>query len=68
MAPELEHGNYSTTQRTFKVKDIVAYTCTAGYYTTTGKQTGEAECQANGWSLTPQCNSKNFLTAEVHGI
>nr|XP_034369462.1 coagulation factor XIII B chain [Arvicanthis niloticus] len=56
LAPELDHGNYSTTQRTFQVKDRVGYTCSAGYYTATGKQTEEAECQAHGWSLTPQCN------------
>ncbi|EDM09620.1 coagulation factor XIII, beta subunit (predicted) [Rattus norvegicus] len=56
LAPELHHGNYSTIQRTFKVKDRVQYTCTAGYYTATGKQTEEVECQAHGWSFTPQCN------------
>ncbi|XP_013202236.1 coagulation factor XIII B chain isoform X2 [Microtus ochrogaster] len=56
LAPELYHGNYSTMQRIFKVKDKVQYSCAAGYYTTTGKQAEEAECHAHGWSFTPQCN------------
>lgn len=56
LAPELDHGNYSTMQRTFKVKDRVQYTCAAGYYTAAGEQTEEAECQAHGWSLTPRCH------------
>ncbi|XP_057626682.1 coagulation factor XIII B chain [Chionomys nivalis] len=56
LAPELYHGNYSTIQRIFKVKDKVQYSCAAGYYTTTGKQSEEAECHAHGWSFTPQCN------------
>lgn len=56
LAPELDHGNYSTMQRTFKVKDKVQYSCAAGYYTAAGKQAEEAECHVHGWSLTPQCN------------
>lgn len=55
LAPELQHGNYSTMQRTFQVKDKVHYECATGYYTSGGKQVEEAECHAHGWSLTPQC-------------
>uniref|UniRef100_A0A8C6RLJ7 Coagulation factor XIII, beta subunit n=1 Tax=Nannospalax galili TaxID=1026970 RepID=A0A8C6RLJ7_NANGA len=55
LAPELQHGNYSTMERTFRVKDKVHYECASGYYTAGGKQAEEAECHAHGWSLTPQC-------------
>ncbi|XP_008590154.1 PREDICTED: coagulation factor XIII B chain, partial [Galeopterus variegatus] len=55
LAPELYNGNYSTTQKTFKVKDKVQYECATGYYTAGGKKTEEAECHTYGWSLTPQC-------------
>ncbi|KAM4860494.1 coagulation factor XIII B chain-like isoform 2-T2 [Thomomys bottae] len=55
VAPELHNGNYSTTQRTFKVKDKVQYVCAAGFYTAGGKQAEEVECLSHGWALTPQC-------------
>ncbi|VTJ84084.1 Hypothetical predicted protein, partial [Marmota monax] len=55
LAPELHNGNYSTTQKTFKVKDKVQYECAAGYYTAGGKQTEEEECHTYGWFLTPKC-------------
>ncbi|XP_058130895.1 coagulation factor XIII B chain isoform X2 [Dasypus novemcinctus] len=55
LAPELHHGNYSTTQKTFKVSDKVQYECATGYYTAGGKKTEEAECHTYGWSLTPKC-------------
>ncbi|KAM6218224.1 coagulation factor XIII B chain [Rhynchocyon petersi] len=55
LAPELHHGNYSTTQKTFKVNDKVQYVCATGYYTAGGKKTEEAECHTHGWSLTPKC-------------
>uniref|UniRef100_A0A8D2CN80 Coagulation factor XIII B chain n=1 Tax=Sciurus vulgaris TaxID=55149 RepID=A0A8D2CN80_SCIVU len=54
-APELHNGNYSTTQKIFKVKDKVQYECAAGYYTAGGQQTEEAQCHTYGWSLTPKC-------------
>uniref|UniRef100_A0A8C8YLZ1 Coagulation factor XIII B chain n=1 Tax=Prolemur simus TaxID=1328070 RepID=A0A8C8YLZ1_PROSS len=55
LAPELYNGNYSTTQKTFKVQDRVRYECATGYYTAGGKTTEEAECHTHGWSVTPQC-------------
>ncbi|XP_016020586.2 coagulation factor XIII B chain isoform X3 [Rousettus aegyptiacus] len=55
LAPELYHGNYSTTQRTFKVKDKVRYECAPGYSTAGGQRTEEAECHTYGWSLAPEC-------------
>ncbi|XP_031513280.1 coagulation factor XIII B chain isoform X3 [Papio anubis] len=55
LAPELYNGNYSTTQKTFKVKDKVQYECATGYYTAGGKKTEEVECLTYGWSLTPKC-------------
>ncbi|MBZ3875900.1 Coagulation factor XIII B chain [Sciurus carolinensis] len=55
LAPELHNGNYSTTQKIFKVKDKVQYECAAGYYTAGGQQTEEAQCHTYGWSLTPKC-------------
>ncbi|KAM9613317.1 coagulation factor XIII B chain [Trichechus inunguis] len=55
LAPELHHGNYSTTQKTFKVSDKVQYECATGYYTAGGKKIEEAECHTYGWSLTPKC-------------
>ncbi|XP_021096317.1 coagulation factor XIII B chain isoform X3 [Heterocephalus glaber] len=55
LAPELHNGNYSTKQKTFKVKDKVRYECVAGYYTARGKQSEEVECRTSGWSLTPKC-------------
>lgn len=58
LAPELHHGNYSTTQKTFKVKDRVRYECASGYHTASGKRTEEAECHPYGWALTPQCTSR----------
>uniref|UniRef100_A0A8C9Q474 Sushi domain-containing protein n=1 Tax=Spermophilus dauricus TaxID=99837 RepID=A0A8C9Q474_SPEDA len=54
-APELHNGNYSTTQKTFKVQDKVRYECAAGYYTAGGKHAEEVECHTYGWSLTPKC-------------
>nr|XP_012599838.1 coagulation factor XIII B chain isoform X4 [Microcebus murinus] len=56
LAPELYNGNYSTTQKTFKVKDRVQYACAAGYHTAGGKTAEEAECHSHGWSVTPQCS------------
>ncbi|XP_034522863.1 coagulation factor XIII B chain isoform X2 [Ailuropoda melanoleuca] len=55
LVPELHHGNYSTMQKTFKVKDKVQYECATGYYTAGGKKTEEVECLTYGWSLTPKC-------------
>ncbi|XP_015442945.1 coagulation factor XIII B chain isoform X1 [Pteropus alecto] len=55
LAPELHHGNYSTTQRTFKVKDKVRYECAPGYSTAGGLRAEEAECHTYGWSLAPKC-------------
>ncbi|XP_077013419.1 coagulation factor XIII B chain isoform X1 [Tamandua tetradactyla] len=55
LAPELHHGNYSTTQKSFKVNDKVQYKCDPGYYTAGGQKTEEAECHTYGWSLTPKC-------------
>ncbi|KAM5238268.1 coagulation factor XIII B chain-like [Ctenodactylus gundi] len=55
LAPELHNGNYSTTQKTFKLEDKVRYECAAGYYTAGGKQTEEVECRVYGWSLRPKC-------------
>nr|XP_019606501.1 PREDICTED: coagulation factor XIII B chain [Rhinolophus sinicus] len=55
LAPELYHGNYSTTQRTFQVKGKVRYECAPGYYTAGGKKTEEVECHTYGWSVTPKC-------------
>ncbi|XP_055276120.1 complement factor H-like [Moschus berezovskii] len=58
LAPELHHGNYSTTQKTFKVKDKVQYECASGYHTASGKKTEEVECHPYGWALTPQCTRR----------
>ncbi|XP_075397974.1 coagulation factor XIII B chain [Tenrec ecaudatus] len=55
LAPELSHGNYSTTQKTFNVNDKVQYECAPGFYTSGGKKTEEAECHTYGWSLPPAC-------------
>ncbi|XP_044233616.2 coagulation factor XIII B chain isoform X3 [Ursus arctos] len=55
LVPELHHGNYSTTRKTFPVKDKVQYECAPGYYTAGGKKTEEVECLTYGWSLTPKC-------------
>uniref|UniRef100_A0A8D0ZUE2 Sushi domain-containing protein n=1 Tax=Sus scrofa TaxID=9823 RepID=A0A8D0ZUE2_PIG len=55
LAPELHHGSYSTTQKTFKVKDKVRYECAPGYHTASGKRTEEVECHPYGWALTPRC-------------
>ncbi|XP_019493534.1 PREDICTED: coagulation factor XIII B chain [Hipposideros armiger] len=55
LAPELYHGNYSTTQRTFNVKGKVRYECAPGYYTAGGQKTEEVECHTYGWTVTPKC-------------
>ncbi|XP_027699184.1 coagulation factor XIII B chain isoform X4 [Vombatus ursinus] len=55
LAPELYHGNYSTSQKVFRVKEKLRYTCDDGYFTTGGKISEEAECHLYGWSLTPKC-------------
>nr|XP_030739968.1 coagulation factor XIII B chain-like isoform X2 [Globicephala melas] len=55
LAPELHHGNYSTTQKMFKVKDKIRYECASGYHTASGKRTEEVECHPYGWALTPRC-------------
>nr|XP_017530913.1 coagulation factor XIII B chain [Manis javanica] len=55
LAPELYHGNYSTTEKIFRVKDKVRYECATGYYTAGGQTAEEAECLPFGWSLTPTC-------------
>ncbi|XP_077631271.1 coagulation factor XIII B chain [Crocuta crocuta] len=55
LVPELHHGNYSTTQKTFQVKDRLHYECATGYYTAGGKKAEEVECRTYGWSLTPKC-------------
>ncbi|XP_073904829.1 coagulation factor XIII B chain isoform X2 [Castor canadensis] len=61
LAPELHNGNYSTTQKTFKVGDKVQYRCAAGYYTAGGQQAEEMECHTHGWSLTPQCTQNGYF-------
>lgn len=65
LAPELHHGNYSTTQKTFKVKDRVRYECASGYHTASGKRTEEAECHPYGWALTPQCTKLKCSSLRV---
>ncbi|XP_004685543.1 PREDICTED: coagulation factor XIII B chain [Condylura cristata] len=55
LAPILQHGNYSTTQKIFQVKDKLQYECSTGYYTAGGKNTEEVECHTHGWSLIPKC-------------
>ncbi|XP_037006825.2 coagulation factor XIII B chain [Artibeus jamaicensis] len=59
LAPDLHHGNYSTTQRRFRVKDTVRYQCEPGYFAAGGGATEEAECRAYGWSLPPKCTKLN---------
>ncbi|CAK6442301.1 unnamed protein product [Pipistrellus nathusii] len=54
--PELPHGNYSTTQTTFRLGDRVRYRCDPGHYTTQGLSAEEAECRSHGWFLPPSCN------------
>ncbi|KAB1258729.1 Coagulation factor XIII B chain [Camelus dromedarius] len=61
LAPELHHGNYSTTQKTFRVKDKVRYECAPGYHTASGKRTEEVECHSYGWALRPRCATKITL-------
>uniref|UniRef100_A0A4X2KBZ5 Coagulation factor XIII B chain n=1 Tax=Vombatus ursinus TaxID=29139 RepID=A0A4X2KBZ5_VOMUR len=58
LAPELYHGNYSTSQKVFRVKEKLRYTCDDGYFTTGGKISEEAECHLYGWSLTPKCTKR----------
>lgn len=65
LAPELHHGNYFTTQKTFKVKERVRYECASGYHTASGKSTEEAECHPYGWALTPQCTSMFSLWRQL---
>lgn len=55
LVPELNNGNYSTMQKTFKVKERVQYECSPGYYTAGGEKTEEVECRPHGWSVTPKC-------------
>ncbi|XP_054432422.1 coagulation factor XIII B chain isoform X2 [Pteronotus mesoamericanus] len=55
VAPELQHGNYTTTQKTFRVRDKARYECAPGYVTAGGASAEEAECRTHGWSLTPKC-------------
>ncbi|XP_070257393.1 coagulation factor XIII B chain [Myotis yumanensis] len=55
LAPELLHGNYSTTQTAFRLGDKVRYRCDLGYYTTKGESEEEAECRSHGWFLPPSC-------------
>ncbi|XP_074078382.1 coagulation factor XIII B chain isoform X2 [Macrotis lagotis] len=55
LTPELYHGNYSTSQKIFRVKEKLHYTCDDGYFTTRGKRSEDAECLPYGWSLTPKC-------------
>ncbi|XP_066094543.1 coagulation factor XIII B chain [Saccopteryx bilineata] len=55
LAPELHHGKYSTTQKTFRVRDTVRYECDPGYHAAGGGTTEEAECRTYGWSLSPKC-------------
>ncbi|XP_036926432.1 coagulation factor XIII B chain isoform X1 [Sturnira hondurensis] len=59
LAPDLHHGNYSTTQRRFRVKDRVRYQCDPGYFAAGGGATEEAECRPYGWSLPPKCTKLN---------
>uniref|UniRef100_A0A8B9XC25 Coagulation factor XIII B chain n=1 Tax=Bos mutus grunniens TaxID=30521 RepID=A0A8B9XC25_BOSMU len=65
LAPELHHGNYFTTQKTFKVKERVRYECASGYHTASGKSTEEAECHPYGWALTPQCTKLKCSSLRV---
>ncbi|KAK1327965.1 hypothetical protein QTO34_012387 [Cnephaeus nilssonii] len=61
LAPELLHGNYSTTQTTFRLGDKVLYRCDPGYHTTNGLSEEEAECRSHGWFLPPSC-TKSICT------
>ncbi|XP_045672617.1 coagulation factor XIII B chain isoform X2 [Phyllostomus hastatus] len=59
VAPDLHHGNYSTAQKRFRVKDRVRYQCDPGYFTAGGGTSEEAECHSSGWSLPPKCAKLN---------
>ncbi|ELK24908.1 Coagulation factor XIII B chain [Myotis davidii] len=58
LAPELLHGNYSTTQTAFRLGDKVRYRCNLGYYSTKGESEEEAECRSHGWLLPPSCTRR----------
>ncbi|XP_019386245.1 PREDICTED: coagulation factor XIII B chain-like isoform X2 [Crocodylus porosus] len=68
LAPDLQYGRYITTQRLFKLNEILIYECDDGYRTTGGNMTEEVTCHPHGWSLTPNCTKLTCsLSVMEHG-
>ncbi|XP_019357576.1 PREDICTED: coagulation factor XIII B chain isoform X1 [Gavialis gangeticus] len=68
LAPDLQYGRHITTQRLFKLNEILIYECDDGYRTTGGNMTEEVTCHPHGWSLTPNCTKLTCsLSVMEHG-
>ncbi|XP_077188840.1 coagulation factor XIII B chain isoform X2 [Paroedura picta] len=57
-APHLLHGRYSTTQKVFRLNEVVRYECEDGYQSAGGKAVEEVRCGTEGWLLAPSCTTR----------
>ncbi|XP_048351877.1 coagulation factor XIII B chain-like [Sphaerodactylus townsendi] len=62
LAPQLFHGHYSTTQKIFKLNEILQYGCDDGYQSAGGNSVGKVQCGPEGWLFTPKCTKIGCLT------
>ncbi|XP_074008515.1 complement factor H [Numenius arquata] len=52
---QLDNGYFTLERKTFRLQEKVTYTCHTGFVTPEGQETGEVECQKNGWTPPPKC-------------
>ncbi|NXK25271.1 CFAH factor, partial [Arenaria interpres] len=51
----LDNGYFTLERQTFRLQEKVTYTCHTGFVTPEGQETGEVQCQKNGWIPPPKC-------------
>ncbi|KAL8178195.1 UNVERIFIED_CONTAM: hypothetical protein K2H54_035571 [Gekko kuhli] len=62
LAPQLLHGRYSTTQKVFKLNEVLQYECDDGYQSAGGNTVDGVRCGPEGWLSTPKCTKTGCST------
>ncbi|XP_064371830.1 complement factor H isoform X2 [Dromaius novaehollandiae] len=52
---EFDNGYFTTGKAAFGLQEKTTYGCHIGYVTAEGQQTGQIQCQENGWTPPPKC-------------
>lgn len=74
--PSLDHGVISNTKLSYKIGEILPYSCNSNYWTPRGNREETIQCLSSGWSAQPRCmkttaNGKTLIISflkDVHKV